>query len=228
LNVPPVFAELFALRRKDHRRGPAPIAVPLLDVRSRIDVHFGRNEALGEERLNRRVVVGRCLHDMAPVAPLGRAVEHHEAVLRPGARECLRPECRPRQRVARCRLRLGGRRRHRSLRHRCRIDGRRGGPSTRCPEDRRQEHCRGAKRADHGPSEYARQAATFRKGSLGELGFLRHARPPPPRQRNGRKRAPANDRYGGRSRQHRKPASYVRNEPGCALLRNSQFGRRSW
>ena len=70
-----------AVGRHEHRRRPSPLAVALLEVGARVDVDLHRDEARVEELAHLRVVVRRRLHHVAPVAPLGAAIDDHEALL---------------------------------------------------------------------------------------------------------------------------------------------------
>ena len=94
---------------EEHRRRPAVVAVPLLDVRPRVGTSHLRRDEVPVERSpgQRGVVVGRGLHHVAPVAPLGGAIEDDELVLGLGAREGRRVERGPGERSLRRPLNVG-------------------------------------------------------------------------------------------------------------------------
>ena len=90
-----VLAHLLGIRAQQDGGGPAVVRPALLEVRPRIHIHADGDEALVKDAAHLGIPVGRLIHDVAPVAPLGCAVDEHVAPLAPGPVERLRPPCLP-------------------------------------------------------------------------------------------------------------------------------------
>ncbi len=83
------FADLAPVGGEEDRRRPAPVPVTIGEIGVLVDVDADGDEALAQEIANLGIEIRCLVHDMAPVAPLGRSVEEQVFAFAAGALEGL-------------------------------------------------------------------------------------------------------------------------------------------